>query len=503
MTPAPESVVLAVDCSTTASKAIAVDADGRTVAAARRDLTVESPRGGWHEQDPERWWTATRDALAEAVAALPEGARVRGLCLTHQRESFACFDGQDRALRPALLWVDGRAGDQIARLGSERVQELSGKPPDVTPALYKLAWLRENEPNVLREARHVGDVAAYLHRRLTGRWASSTVSADALGLFDLRHRRWAPELLEMAGVREEQLPDLVAPGSEVGTLTDDAARELGLPAGTPVVAGLGDGQAAGLGAGATEPGVAYLNLGTAMVLGVQALTYVWDPGIRTLAGVAAGTFTPETLLSAGTYLTTWFRTQFGDPAKEGKPDPELDAAAERAGPGADGLLTLPYWNAAQAPYWDPQARGATVGWHGGHTRGHAYRSLMEACAYEARLHLDAMERATGDRVTVIRAMGGGVRSPLWRQIVADVTGRPLEVCTDDEISARGAAVLGFAATDDAAVLHDTAQRMTPPTRTVEPDAAAHERYGPLYEVYRTLYPALRDVFPALRKAVGH
>jgi xylulokinase len=503
VTDQPEAVVLAVDCSTTASKAVAVDPDGRTVATARRDLPVDSPHPGWHEQDPERWWTATRDALAEAVAALPEGTAVRALCLTHQRESFACLDADGRALRPAILWVDGRAHEQIAALGSERVQELSGKPPDVTPALYKLAWLAAHEPDVLTEARQVGDVAAHLHRRLTGRWATSTVSADALGLFDLRHRTWAPELLDLAGVREEQLPELLDPGARVGTLTADAAAALGLPADTPVVAGLGDGQAAGLGAAATEPGVAYLNLGTAMVLGVQATEYVWDPAIRTLAGVAAGTFTPETLLSAGTYLTTWFRTEFGDPAREGKPDPELDAAAEAAGPGADGLLTLPYWNAAQAPYWDPQARGATVGWHGGHTRGHAYRSLLEACGYEARLHLDSMERATGDRVTVVRAMGGGVRSPLWRQVVADITGRPLEVCVDDEISARGAAVLGFAGTDDAAVLHDTAQRMTPPTRTVDPDRDAQERYGPLYDVYRTLYPALREVFPKLRKAVRH
>ena len=126
----------------------------------------------------------------------------------------------------------------------------------------------------------------------------------------------------------------------------------------------------------------------------------------------------------------------------------------------------PYWNAAQSPHWDPQARGATVGWHGGHTRAHAYRSLMEACAFEVRLHLDGLEEATGVAVTVIRAMGGGTRSDLWTRLVADITGRPLEVCEEDEVSARGAAVLGVAATDDGDVLHETAQRMAPPVRTV-------------------------------------
>jgi xylulokinase len=491
-------VVVAVDCSTTAAKALAVDADGRTVSSARRDLAVHSPHPSWHEQDPEDWWTATRDAIAEAVAGL-HGRPVRALCLTHQRESFACLDAADAALRPGILWLDGRADEEIAALGSDHVQELSGKPPDVTPALYKLAWLAAHEPDVLARAERVGDVAACLHRRLTGRWATSTVSADALGLFDLARRTWSPELVAMAGVRGEQLPELLAPGAPVGALTAEAAGALGLPSSTPVLAGLGDGQAAGLGAAATDPGTAYLNVGTALVLGVSTPAYVWDRAVRTLAGVAAGTFTPETLLSSGTYLTTWFRTAFGADG-DGRPDEALEQAAADAGPGAGGLLTLPYWNAAQAPYWDPLARGAIVGWTGSHTRGHVYRSLMEACAYEVRLHLDALERATGTPVTTIRAMGGGVRSPLWSRLLADVTARPLQICEGEEMSAQGAAVLATAGTDDPQVLADTAAAMAPSTRTVEPDLAAHERYGHLYEAYRGLYPALRETFATMAAA---
>jgi len=495
-----DALVIAVDCSTTAAKAVAVDTSGRTGAAARRELSVASPHPGWHEQDPEQWWTATRDAIAESVAQLDDPSRVGAVCLTHQRESFVCLDADGRALRPAILWVDSRAHAQIEALGSDHVQALSGKPPDVTPAIYKLAWLAHHEPEVLKDAAQVGDVQGYLNQHLTGRWCTSHVSADALGLFDLSQRTWSDELLDLASVRRDQLPQLIAPGATVGTLTDEAADAVGLSAAIPVVAGVGDGQAAGLGADVTSPGMAYLNLGTAMVMGVQSADYQWQPPFRTLASAVGGTYILETLLSSGTYLATWFRTQFGDATLEGRPDPQLDAAAAAVGPGAEGLLTLPYWNAAQSPYWDPHARGAIIGWAGCHTRPHVYRSLLEGIAYELRLHLDSLEQATGVPVTVLRAMGGGTRSRLWTQIIADVTGRALHICAEEEISAMGAAVLGFARNDDHDLLHEAAARMVRIAHTVEPNPAAHEVYERFYHVYRDVYPSLRDTFPLLAAA---
>ena len=281
-------LVIAVDCSTTAAKAVIYDEAGQAVAQAAHPLRTLQPRPAWHEQDAEQWWTATQGAIAEAVGALVDPGRVRALCITHQRESFVCLDSGGRALRPAILWLDGRAHEEIAELGSTRVHELSGKPPDTTPAIYKLAWLARHEPAVLRNAVHVGDVQAYLVWRLTGRWATSHGSADTLGLFDLQRMDWSAELLDLAGVRVEQLPDLVPAGDEIGTLSRELARSLGLPGAVPVVSGIGDGQAAGLGLGATVPGVAYLNLGTSMVLGVQSDEYLWDPAFRTLAGIRRG-----------------------------------------------------------------------------------------------------------------------------------------------------------------------------------------------------------------------
>ena len=499
-------LVVAVDCSTTAAKAIVRDRSGVVVSHAARPLTTRQPRPGWHEQDAEQWWTTTRDAIAAAVARLDDPARVRAICLTHQRESFVCVDRAGAAVRPAILWLDARAHEEIAALGTSRVHELSGKPPDTTPALYKLAWLARHEPGTLRDAARIGDVQSYLSWRLTGRWATSHASADTLGLFDLRGLSWSAELLELVGVRADQLPDLVPAGARLGVVGGDVARSLGLPAPVPLVAGIGDGQAAGLALGATAPGIAYLNLGTSMVLGVQSPAYRWDVAFRTLAGIRPDSYTLETVLNAAAYVATWCREQFGpvDPDRlgGGAAGPELEAAAALLSPGAEGLLTLPYWNAAQTPHWDPLARGATIGWHGRHTRAHLYRSILEGVGFELRLHLERLEEVTGQPIESIRAVGGGARSALWIRILADITQRPIRVCGEPEVSASGAAMLAWELLDrdrGAAATGGTVPALEL-GREVLPDPSAAAGYDALYAVYRQLYPALRGVFSDLAAA---
>ncbi|MFZ0161628.1 MAG: FGGY-family carbohydrate kinase, partial [Kineosporiaceae bacterium] len=298
-------------------------------------------------------------------------------------------------------------------------------------------------------------------------------------------------------VRLDQLPGLVPPGEVIASLTPEIAHGIGLPATVPLVAGIGDGQAAGLGAGATAPGIAYLNLGTSMVMGTPSGEYLTGRAFRTLAGAPAGTFVLETVLNAAAYLASWFRREFGDPALAGAPDAALDAAATAVAPGAEGLLTVPYWNAAQTPYWDARARGVVLGWGGNHTRAHLYRSLLEGVAFELRLHLDGLEAATGTRVTSLRAMGGGSRSALWAQIVADVTGRPIQRCEGAEISARGAAVLGWAGAFPPATVPEVSAAMTALGERIVPRPEVTLQYDRLFAVQRQIYPRLREVFADL------
>src|SRR5690606_32659850 len=191
-------VVIAVDCSTTGSKAVAFDADGVAVAEARRPYARRSPHPGWQEQDAAHWWNATADAIRDVVTSLSSPPMALGI--THQRETFVCLDERGEPLRPAILWLDTRAGEQIARLGSPEVHRLSGKPPSTTPSLYKLAWLAEHEPDVLTRTALVLDVHGYLVQKLTGEVATSWACADPMSLLDMATFTWSPQLVTAAGL---------------------------------------------------------------------------------------------------------------------------------------------------------------------------------------------------------------------------------------------------------------------------------------------------------------
>ena len=493
--------VIGVDCSTTAAKAIIVDASGAVLASAASPLQTLSPRPGWHEQDAETWWPATEDAVQQALAHV-DRREIRGICLAHQRESFVCVDADNRPLGPAILWLDGRATEQIEAFGTERVERISGKPADITPALYKIAWVRRHRPDQLVRAARVLDTHGFLTRAITGQWVTSVSSADPLALLDVSAGDWSPELLAIAGVRPDQLPSLRRPGEVVGELLPEVADTWGLRRDTVLVAGLGDGQAAGLGAGVLDSTKAYLNLGTAVLLGTERTGYAPSRAYRSLLSVTPGQTTVEAFLSSGTYLPTWYRQQFGRKGLGGAPDSELEEAATRLPPGADGLLALPYWNAAQTPHWDPRASGAVIGWRGTHTAAHFYRSLLEGVAFELREQLEGLEEATNTRIEVLRVMGGGTRSVLWRQIVANVLGRPLERCGQAEVSALGAAVLAQVALGTYADIAVASAAMSSTSETVEPVEAATVAYERFRPVYRELYTSLRPVMHRL-DAVTH
>jgi xylulokinase len=491
-----DALILGIDCSTTGSKAVVVDLAGRTVAVGRSPLTSSSPRPGWHEQDARTWWTATDAAVRQALAQLPDRTRLVALCLTHQRESFVAVDAENRPLHPAVLWLDARAGEEIAEYGTPAREKISGKPADITPSLYKLAWVRRHRPQWLAEADHVLDTHAFLVRQLTGRWDTSVSSADPLALLDVSTRTWSDELLAVAGVRREQLPRLHDAGTVLGPLLPEVTAGWDVPADVAVVAGLGDGQAAGIGAGVLDSSQAYLNLGTAVLIGTEHRGYRASRAYRSLLSVVPGSTTLEVFLSSGTYLPTWFRRHLGASSSD-DPDPDLERAAASLPPGADGLLTLPYWNAAQSPHWDPRASGAVIGWRGSHTRAHVYRSLLEGIAQELRLQVDELEEATGSRVAGFRAMGGGTRSPLFTQILADVLERPLEICTEPEISALGAAVVAAVAVGAHPNLAAACAAMTGTGRTVLPDPERSARYTALRRLHAQLYPQLRELMTSL------
>ena len=498
-------LVIAIDCSTTAAKAVVWNTGGRAIAEGRAPFPLSSPHPGWGEQNPADWWQAVVTAIQSASCKI-DAKRIAGLSITHQRETFVCMDSEGEAIRPAILWLDTRAGTEIEAFGNAKIHEATGKPPNTATSWYKLLWLKTHEPEVLARTQWVADVQSYLVQRMTGRWRTSYGSIDPMGLLDLRHFELDGDLLRQAGLTPGQIPEIHAPGDRLGELQPDVAAILGLTPGLPVIAGTGDGQAAGLGANITAPGVAYLNLGTGIVSGTFSKDYRWSREFRTMTGAMPGTYMPETFIGGGTHNISWFVEQFSGIGTrpfglDVSPEHILELAAAKVPAGSDGVLALPYLSGALSPYWDSNARGVFLGLTARHGKAHLYRAMLEGLAMEQRLSTSGAELALGAPIERLRVMGGGSRSPLWCQIIADILKRPVEVTRETETTCLGAGMLAAAGVGLYPSIAEAASAMSGIRQIYQPDEPASAAYDRLFNVYRQLYPALRETFAQLQGAV--
>jgi xylulokinase len=504
---ADRDIVIGLDSSTTATKAIAWRPDGAIAGQGRSPVALLSPAHNWYEQDPEDWWRSACSALRELFQQVDPGA-VAALSISNQRETFVPLAQDGRPVRPAIVWLDQRCEEEVAwltdRVGSARIHRITGKPPDVAPVAYRIAWMLRHEEELFRRTTMFADVHAYLVWRLIGHFRTSWASADPLGLFDMERRIWSPEVLRALDLSPERLPVAARPGTVVGVVSESAANATSLRPDTPIVAGGGDGQAAGLGVNALGGDRGYLNLGTAVVGGVYSSDYRIGSAWRTMGACDGEGYYFETSLRTGTFLVDWFARHICRASPDGSALlPELEAEAAAVPVGSNGLLALPYWGGAMTPYWDPLARGCWVGLSGSHRRGHLYRSLLEGIALEQALVTGMIEDATGVSVKAFTAIGGGAASDLWCQILADATGKCIRRSRTVEASSLGAAICAAVgsglysdAADAAAAMSDTVLRET------QPSSENCRRYADLLGIYRELYPSLRATFTRLAGLTG-
>ena len=493
--------VIGVDSSTTSTKAIAFDREGRVLGEGRAPVPMATPGPGAFEQDPADWWNALVAALRDLARSV-DLAGAKALTISNQRETVGFLDGDGEPVRPGMVWLDERGRPDIEimaeALGGDRLHRISGKAPDLTPAVYKLNWLRRTEPERFARIRRVVDVHGYLVDRLTGVQRTSWASADPHGLYDLEHKQLSSLILDWFGLTEAHFFPAERPGSLLGQITAEAAAATGLPAGIPVAAGGGDGQCAGLGCGILASGAAYLNLGTATVLGVYSRDYVIDRAFRTVASLTGEGYLCEYVLRTGAFLTDWLMTHLFDQAVDAGSFERIERAAAAVPVGSGGMLLLPYWSGAMQPHWDPDARGVMVGLGAEHRRAHVYRALIEGIALDLAAGCTAIEAATGTTIDRFVAIGGGARSPLWRQIVADATGKAVEVSDTVEASCLGAGMIASVAAgwypDIPAAVGAMAGRLE---QRQLPDPTAHARYRQLLGLYEGLYPALQRTFAGL------
>jgi sugar (pentulose or hexulose) kinase len=490
-------LVIGIDSSTTATKAIAFDRRGRAIAEGRASVPLSNPKPGWFEQDVGDWTGALTKSLRQLTRQIDAG-RIAAIAISNQRESFAQFDAKGAALRPGTLWLDERAHQEVEdlsiELGGDDIHRISGKPPDMTPCLYRCRWFSTHMPGMWKKTAKTAEVHGVLSHHLTGAWATSLASADPMGLLDVKSYDWSDTLLKAARLSRGQLPSLHRPGDTMGEVTAAAATTTGLKAGTPVAAGGGDGQCAGTGANIFTRGRAYVNLGTAAVSGSYGKTYANDRAFRTMVAVGEEGFSFETAIRTGTFLVNWMVERLFNinPARNPGIFAALEKEAHSSPIGANGLALVPYWSGCMTPYWDSAARGVVAGLSGNHSRGDLYRALLEGVALEQAMMTNKVAAATGP-ITHYAAVGGGSKSDLWCQILADAAGREVKRLETAEASALGAAMAASKAAGWHTSIAAASGAMSgKPSKTFRPRTKDHRRYQELLSIYVDLWPRLSE-----------
>jgi xylulokinase len=498
-----KDLIVGIDSSTQSTKAIAWTRGGKLVAEGRSPVELHNPRLYWFEQNSRDWWDACQAALRQLTTQV-DPARIAGLSISNQRETVACLDNEGEDIRPATVWLDERSRKQVqemaSRIGADVIHDITGRPLDITPVLYRLAWLKENEPRAFEETKIFADVQAYLVNKLSGQYQTGWFSADPMGYFDIRKKVYSPTLLNYLGLSEDRFPQAFAPGTQIGRVTEDAARLTGLLPEIPIFAGGGDGQCAALGTNCITAQHAYINLGTAVVSGVWSPQCLNSKAWRTEISPTGEGYILETCLKSGAFLINWFVDQFvpGNRRQKGFFE-KLEQEAQAIPVGSDGLITLPYWSGVMNPHWNPNGRGCFIGLGGGHTPAHLYRSILEGICLDQAQAIGALEKETGFDVTKFIAIGGGASSPLWRQMLADSTGKAVAISETVEASALGAAMIAAYGAGWFATFGEAAQAMSGKTQTVEPDPKIRQTWDELLTIYRRIFPDNEKTFNDLVK----
>jgi len=510
------SIFLGIDIGTSGTKTLAVDERGKIVADATATYPNLHPRPLWSEQDPEDWWRATVKTVRGVVKqARLKPADVKAIGLSGQMHGSVFLDKQNRVIRPAILWNDQRTAAECAEIerragGRAELIRMVANPALTGFTAPKILWLRNHEPKNFDKTVKVLLPKDDVRRRLTGEFATDVSDASGMLLLDVAKRNWSGELLGKLELDPNWFARCYESQEITGKLTPLVAKELGLSTGCIVVGGAGDCAAGAVGNGIVKTGLLSTSIGTSGVMFVHSDTIEVDPAgrLHTFCHAVKGKWHMMGVnLSSGGCLQ-WFRNRLCQAeiaaAKRSKIDPYeiLTAEAEKISAGSDGLFFLPYLSGERTPHADPDARGCFIGLTLAHTRGHLVRAILEGVTYALRDSL-AIIQQLGVPVRQIRASGGGSRSPLWRQIQADVFGQKVATINAEEGPGYGVALLAavgagaFKDVPEACAATIRVVRETPTNR------AARAQYDRAFPIYQGLYRSLKDDFQriaALAKA---
>ena len=500
--------LLGIDVGTTGCKAIVFRLDGEILGQGYREYPHSFPRPGWVEMDSNEVWSATKNAISEAVSRAGARDPVKALAVSSQGEGVTPIGPDGEALAATIVSFDNRTTAQSEwwdqRMGKRKLFAITGQPLHPMYSINKIMWWRDNEPEVFARARKFLCYEDFTVFRLGAEPVIDYSLAARTMAFNVRAESWSQEVLSAAGVEPERLAVIAPSGAVIGEVRDELAAELGLPRGVAIVTGGHDQPCGALGSGIIEPRVAMDATGTVECItpACSELTLsdaMLESNYPCYHHVAPGMYVTIAFNFTGGSLLRWYRDTLGKQEREDAEAAGMDAYEMMIGLATSEpspVMVLPHFTVTGTPWLDPYSKGVILGLTLATTKGDIIKALLEGVTFEMRLNLEHLARA-GVAVERLRAIGGGAKSPTWLQLKADIFNRPVSSLSVSEAACLGAALLAGAGVGEYSSPAEAADRTIRVVRTYEPDPQTAARYDERYDVYRRLYPTLRELVHAL------
>ncbi|MCD8144370.1 MAG: xylulokinase [Oscillospiraceae bacterium] len=487
---------IGIDLGTSAVKLLLMDGEGRIQKIVSREYPLSFPHPGWSEQNPADWLRETKAGILELTEGCDK-SQVAGIGAGGQMHGLVVLDENDEVIRPAILWNDGRTAEETDYLnqvvGTEKLSAYTANIAFAGFTAPKLLWMRNHEPEQFARIKKIMLPKDYINYRLTGVHCTDVSDASGMLLFDVQHKCWSPEMLEICGVTEAQMPQIFESYQPVGTLLPQVAAELGLPETVVVAAGAGDNAAAAVGTGTVGEGACNISLGTSGTIFVSSRSFGVDPQnkLHSFAHADGNYHLMGCMLSAASCNKWWMDDILGT----------SDYGAAQAGItdemlGRNHVYFLPYLMGERSPINDTNARGTFIGLTMDNTRTDMTQAVLEGVAFGIRDSLE-VARSQGIVIEKSRICGGGAKSPLWRRIFANVCNLDIEVIASEEGPGYGGAMLAMVACGEYPTVEAIAQQFVRVVEVIHPDPEISARYEERYQRFRQIYPAVKTLFPVL------
>lgn len=486
---------IGIDLGTSSVKILLMEGDGTVKKIVSREYPLSFPKPGWSEQNPSDWYTQTMDGLKELLQEADK-SQVAGISFGGQMHGLVILDKEDNVIRPAILWNDGRTTEECDYLnhtiGTDKLSEYTANIAFAGFTAPKLLWLSKHEPDNFAKIDKIMLPKDYLAYRLTGVHATDVSDASGMLLLDVKNRKWSQEMCDICHISIEQLPELFESYEVIGTLKADVAAEIGVSTQVKVAAGAGDNAAAAVATGTVGEGKCNISLGTSGTIFISSDKFRVDDNnaLHAFCGANGKYHLMGCMLSAASCNKWWMDEIIGskDYAKEQEQITKL---------GENHVFYLPYLMGERSPYNNPDARAAFIGMTMDTTRADMTQAVLEGVAFALR---DSFEiaKALGIPLERTKICGGGAKSPLWRTIVANVLGIPVDILETEEGPSLGGAMLAAVACGEYASVEEAASKIVHVIGTVEPTVELTEKYEQCYTKFTKIYPALKEIFPDIK-----